>query len=47
MKVKSSNETYCIFCESTEELREFKTVYVCETCIESAKEFEAPELLVE
>lgn len=47
MNVEKFDETYCIFCESTEELREFKTVYVCEACIESAKEFEAPELMVE
>lgn len=33
----SVDKDYCVFCETTEELKEFKAVYICEECIESAK----------
>jgi len=38
---------YCVFCETTESLKEFKAVYICEDCIESAKGFKGSETLVE
>ncbi len=47
MKENNSDATYCVFCESTEQLREFKTVYVCKDCIECAKGVKTAELLVE
>ncbi|MBI9013484.1 MAG: hypothetical protein JEZ08_14725 [Clostridiales bacterium] len=42
MERRINEEKYCVFCEATETLKEFKANYVCEECIESAKSFEAP-----
>ena len=42
MERRMNEENYCFFCESTETLKEFKAVYVCEDCIESARSFEVP-----
>lgn len=36
--MKKNYEDYnCVFCEATENLKSFKTVHVCEECIEYAK----------
>lgn len=40
MNDKHQGSSYCVFCEATVALREFKAVYICHECIESAKTLE-------
>ena len=47
MEEKNYDACYCVFCETTETLKEFKAVYICETCIEIAKGLEPASNLEE
>lgn len=47
MEFNNSETQNCILCENTEKLKSFKTVMVCESCIEYAKALEVDELLDE
>lgn len=34
---KKECQDYCAFCENDEMLREFKGIYICESCIDDVK----------
>ena len=40
MEERAKEVNYCVFCESSESLREFKSMYICDSCIESTKNLE-------